>query len=66
MGCDNMNSKDIMLDLLRQAETKLLELLHNIENDSSVPDDAWMSIDHESGEVFHLIEKLRDELLGIL
>jgi hypothetical protein len=56
-------NKEITLDLLKQAESKLLEILHNIENDSSVPDAAWDSIDHESSEVFYLIEQIRDNII---
>jgi hypothetical protein len=57
------DKKSTLLDLINQTENKLSEFIHNIENDTTVPDDAWQEIDHNAGELYHLLMQLREEIV---
>jgi hypothetical protein len=57
------SKKEILLDLVSQAEDKFTQLVHKIEFDESVPDETWDSFDLEAAEVFSQFNRIREELL---
>jgi hypothetical protein len=57
------NKKLVLLDLIKQTENQLSAFIHNIENDTTVPDDAWKAIDHNAGELYHLLNQLSEEII---
>lgn len=56
------SKREILLDLISQAEDKFTELFHRIEFDESVPDETWDSFDLEAAEIFSKFNEIREEL----
>lgn len=56
------SKREILLDLISQAEDKFTELVHRIEFDESVPDETWDSFDLEAAEIFSKFNEIREEL----
>jgi hypothetical protein len=57
------DKKSTLLELIKQLENELSRFVHNIENDSTVPDDAYKAIDHNAGELYHLLNQLSEEII---
>jgi len=57
------NKKLVLLELINKTENELSQFVHNIENDTTVPDDAWKEIDHNAGELYHLLMQIREEII---
>lgn len=56
------NKRQILMDIINQAENELMDLLHNVEEDKRVDDSTWKDIDERSNRLFRVITELREEV----
>jgi hypothetical protein len=56
------NKKAILMDLVNQLENDLMDFIHSIEEDNSVPNGSFKRIDHDSNKVFSTLTLMRDEI----
>jgi hypothetical protein len=55
--------KDTLLNLINEVESELVDFLHNIEFDESVPDEVWDHLDQKSANIFSKLNNLRDSII---
>jgi ferric iron reductase protein FhuF len=56
------NKKEVLLDLINQLENDLMDFLHMIEEDESIPDETFKRIDNGSTKPFSKLTALREEV----
>jgi hypothetical protein len=57
------NKKDILLNLINEVESEIVDFLHQIEFDESVPDEVWDHLDQRSAKIFSKLNNLRDNII---
>jgi hypothetical protein len=56
------DKKAILMELVKAQEDELLDVLHNLEDDQDVSDDAYTYIENQSNRLFRLINLMYEEL----
>jgi hypothetical protein len=57
------NKKDILLNLINEVESEIVDFLHQIEFDESVPDEVWDHLDQQSAKIFSKLNTLRENII---
>jgi hypothetical protein len=57
------NKKDILLNLINEVESEIVDFLHQIEFDESVPDEVWDHLDQQSAKIFSKLNTLKENII---
>jgi type III secretion system FlhB-like substrate exporter len=55
--------KDTLLNLINEVESEIVDFLHQIEFDESVPDEVWDHVDQQSAKIFSKLNTLKDNII---